>query len=97
MSLYYVNKVIKLLTHDENPAARRQWFEDPDVLLDRMELTPDERRALKQSDLAALYAMGAHPALLSPYMGLTDKGDPRTLMGRYLAIVKDLGHPSIAT
>lgn len=97
MSRYYVNKVVKLLVHDENPAARRQWFEDPDALLDRMDLTPEERRALKQPDVAALYAMGAHPALLPSYMGLTDKGDPRTLMARYLAIVNDLGHPSIAT
>ena len=97
MSLYAVNKVVKLLTHDENPTARRLWLERPEVLLEGMDLSAEERRALLQPDIAAIYSMGAHPALLPSFMAIRDKEGPATLMGRYLAIVKDLGHPSIAT
>lgn len=92
-----MNKVVKLITHSEDPTARRLWLERPEEVLAGMVLTPEERRALLLPDIAALYSMGAHPAILPPFMALKDKEGAGTLMTRYLAIVKDLGHPSIAT
>ncbi|MSQ26824.1 MAG: hypothetical protein EXR51_01630 [Dehalococcoidia bacterium] len=97
MSLYYVNKVVKLIVHTEDTVARRRWLERPEEVLEGMDLTPEERRALLLPDIAALYSMGAHPALLPPFMAVKDKEGPATLMARYLNIVSGLGHPSIAT
>ena len=97
MSLYYVDKVVKLITHSEDLTARRRWLERPEEVLQGMALTPEERRALLLPDIAALYRMGAHPALLPSFMALKDKEGSASLMARYLSLVKDLGHPSIAT
>jgi hypothetical protein len=39
----------------------------PDVNFDAYELTAEERRAIEEKDVGALYLMGLHPVLLNTY------------------------------
>jgi hypothetical protein len=62
MSLYQTNKVIYDMKMDE--AKARRFHADRAALLDEYELTEEERRALSEVDLAALYRAGVIPNLL---------------------------------
>jgi hypothetical protein len=64
MSLYETHKcVFDFLRAAENAEPD----ERPDVQVDGYDLTDEERRALKEKDVAALYLMGLHPVLLNTY------------------------------
>jgi len=39
----------------------------PPIAVDGYELTPDERRALVEGDVAALYDIGVHPVLINGF------------------------------
>ena len=62
MSLYQTNKVIYDMKMDE--AKARRFHDDRAALLAEYELTEEERRALGEVDLAALYGAGVIPNLL---------------------------------
>lgn len=62
MSIYQVCKALHhiYINRESTMAARAGDFS----LLDRYELTPEERAAIEQKDLVKLYGLGAHPILL---------------------------------
>jgi Aromatic-ring-opening dioxygenase LigAB, LigA subunit len=63
MSLYGIHKTLYLLQNDLD--FRELLRTEPARALADMPLTADERRALLEGDMAALYRMGAHTFLLS--------------------------------
>ena len=67
MSVYGVQKLLFRLNND--PAERRRFARERDVVLAEYPLTQDERRALAESDVGTLHLMGAHPLLLAPFAG----------------------------
>ncbi len=84
MSLYYVQKLFYDLLVD--PKVKQRFQSDPDQTLSDYKLAPEELRAIKSFDLAALYRMGAHPLLLRPFSGLKGMGMPE-----YLKAISGLG------
>ncbi len=65
MSLYAVQRTIFRMKKDH--AFAQSFQEDAASAVADAELTAEERRALVDGDLAALYRMGVHPLLLAPY------------------------------
>ena len=65
MSLYQVQKV--LFQTNNSPEMAELFKCDPVGFLDHYDLLPEERRALMEGDVGALYAMRAHPLLLAPF------------------------------
>ena len=63
MSLYGIHKTLYLLQNDLD--FRERLRTDPSGALEEMPLTDDERRALLEGDMAALYRMGTHTFLMS--------------------------------
>jgi hypothetical protein len=59
---YGLNKVLFELHHKPDDLA--SYNEDPEAYLDRYELTPRVRAAIKGNDVADLYLAGANPYLL---------------------------------
>lgn len=68
MSLYAVQKLIYQLNRD--PAIRTQYQRDFEGLLAGYELTDEERRAFRESDIGLLYVMGVNGQLLMHYAAL---------------------------
>ena len=68
MSLYAVQKLIYHLNRD--PVVRRHYEEDFEGLLAEYELTEEERRAFRESDIGMLYVMGVNGQLLMHYAAL---------------------------
>jgi hypothetical protein len=58
MSLYAVHSVCRAALNDEG--FRQALNADPVAALARFDLTPQERDALLQGDVTALYGLGAH-------------------------------------
>lgn len=73
MSWYGMNQAMAEL----HLAANREAFSsDPDAYLERFELTDDERRAVREKDVLALWDMGAQPYILRGFQrrtGITDE------------------------
>ena len=71
MSLYQVNKLLR----DVNCSAElaQRCTAEPDVLLQRYDLTQEERDAIKGWQVRKLYEMGANPLLLLTYSMATGK------------------------
>jgi Aromatic-ring-opening dioxygenase LigAB, LigA subunit len=63
MSLYGIHKVLYLLQNDL--AFRERLRTDPAAAIADFPLTEEERRALLDGDMAALYRMGVHTFLMS--------------------------------
>ncbi|HEY5271840.1 MAG TPA: hypothetical protein VIJ34_01255 [Acidimicrobiales bacterium] len=63
MTLYGVNKVSHLLQAD--PEFRDLMTTDPAAAIADLPLSDEERTAILDADVAALYQMGAHTFLLS--------------------------------
>jgi Aromatic-ring-opening dioxygenase LigAB, LigA subunit len=68
MSLYYLQKLIYQLNRDT--LVRKQYEENFDALLEGFELTPEERRAIREPDIGLLYVMGVNGQLLMHYAAL---------------------------
>jgi len=68
MSLYHVQKLIYQLNRD--PAVRKRYEENFDALLEDFELTPEERRAIREPDIGLLYVTGVNGQLLMHYAAL---------------------------
>jgi hypothetical protein len=69
MSTYAVNKLCRQIFHDET--LHDAITADPDGVLDRYDLTVEERRLLKAGEVGTLFELGCHPFLLGH---LTRKG-----------------------
>jgi len=63
MSLYGIHKTLWLLQNDLH--FRERLRSDPDAALSELPLTDEERQALLNRDMAALYRMGTHTFLMS--------------------------------
>lgn len=63
MSLYGVHKTLWLLQNDLD--FRERLRSEPEAALADMPLTEEERQALLNHDMAALYRMGTHTFLMS--------------------------------
>jgi len=68
MSLYAVQKLIYQLNRD--PRVRKQLQDDMDGLLGELELTEEERSAIRDPDIGLLYVMGVNGQLLMQYAAL---------------------------
>jgi len=84
MSLYYVQKLFYHLLVDAR--ARERFNTDCESMLADYKLQPEEVRAIKSVDVAALYRMGAHPLLLRPFSTIHGMGMPD-----YLKAISALG------
>ncbi len=63
MSLYGIHKTLYLLQNDLD--FRERMRTDPEGALAEMPLSDEERQALLNRDMAALYRMGTHTFLMS--------------------------------
>lgn len=68
MSLYYVQKLLYQLNRD--PAVRKRFSSDRELLLTEYELDDEERRAIVDGDVGLLYVMGVNGQLLMHYAAL---------------------------
>ena len=68
MSLYAVQKLIYQLNRE--PAIRRRYDEDFEALLAEYELSDEELKAFRESDIGLLYVMGVNGQLLMHYAAL---------------------------
>jgi len=59
---YLLNKVLFELHHKADDLAA--YRDDPEAYLDRYDLTPRARAAVRGNDVAGLYLVGANPYLL---------------------------------
>ena len=78
MSLYQVNKLLRDVNCSAALAQRCQT--EPDEVLHKYDLTPEEREALKGWQVRKLYDLGANPLLLLVYSMATGK-DIRAYVG----------------
>ena len=72
MSLYQLQKFLYELNRE--PALQEQHRADLPGLLDRYELTAEERRAIEAGDVGLIYVLGANGQLLMHYaafLGMT--------------------------
>src|SRR5262245_49236583 len=65
MSLYTTQKLLYQLNRD--PVVQERYRNDLDGLLDEYNLTADERRAFKTSDIGLLYVIGVNGQILMHY------------------------------
>ena len=65
MSLLEIHKMIYAIDMDD--ALRTEFLHDKESVLDRYQLTDEERVLLLNVDIAGLYRIGVHPMLLYHY------------------------------
>jgi hypothetical protein len=65
MSLYQMQKILFDMNRD--PLVQRQYHADLPALLDRYELTAEERSAVESRDIGLIYVLGANGQLLMHY------------------------------
>jgi Aromatic-ring-opening dioxygenase LigAB, LigA subunit len=65
MSLYQLQKFLYEINRD--PALQRDYRTDRRTLLERYELTPEERSALADGNIGLIYVLGANGQLLMHY------------------------------
>ena len=68
MSLYQVQKFLYQLNRDDE--AKRAFLTQPDTQLDRYELTPEERAAIRGGDIGLLYVLGVNGQILMHFAAL---------------------------
>jgi hypothetical protein len=74
VSLYQVQKLIQSVNRD--PDLRQRFLESRESLVDEFDLMDDERTALTDLKLHALYEMGVHPLLLRPFTIIHGVSEP---------------------
>ena len=62
MSLYYLQKFLYVINRD--PTTQHEFREQPNKVLDRFDLTPEERGAIQKGDIGLIYVLGANGQLL---------------------------------
>jgi hypothetical protein len=98
VSLYQLDKAIKLLTHNLDPVPFQRFVVDPAAYADGFELSEAERKALMEKDIGALYALGAQPFILQALgFRLGGETDFMAYFKKYVAIVAPHGHPNYET
>ncbi len=74
MSVYRVQKLIQSVNRDAQ--ARERFFENKDAYAKELGLTDDERLAVAELKINALYEMGVHPLLLRPFTIIHGVSEP---------------------
>ena len=100
MSKYEMDKVIWLLSSNEDPEPMERYLAEPDSILEGRDLTGEERKALRDCDIGELYRMGAQPFILMRWARLVAdaRGEkPDAFIARYIAEVTPHGHPDFST
>lgn len=74
MSAYQLQKMLR----DVNrlPPAREAYFKSPQEFVQKYELTDEERRAVVDFDIGALYRLGVHGLILRPFTLLHKVPEP---------------------
>ena len=65
MSLYQTQKFLYTLNRDQR--VQEEYRQNLAALLDRFELSPDERQALADGDIGFLYVLGVNGQILMHY------------------------------
>lgn len=68
MSLYQLQKFLYDINRD--PSVQQQYRSEPERLLDRYELTAEERGAIARGDVGLIYVLGANGQLLMHFAAL---------------------------
>ncbi len=74
MSLYQVQKLCRDVNRD--PACRERYLGDHAAFADGYGLSAEERLAVVELDIGALYAMGVHALLLRPFTIINGVSEP---------------------
>ena len=74
MSLYQIQKLIQTVNRDEK--LRDKFLESKNKLIKEFDLTIEEREALLELNIQALYKMGVHPLLLRPFTIIHGVSEP---------------------
>ncbi|WP_161141827.1 hypothetical protein [Propylenella binzhouense] len=74
MGAYSLNKVLRDI--NRNPGIREEFFKSKDSVLDRYDLTDEEKRAIRELDIGTLYRSGAHGLILRPFTLLHQVPEP---------------------
>lgn len=74
MSTYELNKLLRDV--NRNPAIRARYFADPADVAAGYDLSEEERRALIERDVRALYRLGVHGLILRPFTILHEISEP---------------------
>lgn len=83
MSLYALQKLIRLVDTQERP--RQRYFAAPEELIDEFDVSAEEKGALLAKDFGALYRIGVHGLLLRPFSilhGVSEKDYLAAIRGR---------------
>ena len=84
MSLYQVQKLVQAVNRDAE--SRTRFLESRESFAGEFELTDDEREALVNMRIHALYDMGVHPLLLRPFTIIHGVSEPD-----YLKAIRERG------
>jgi hypothetical protein len=68
MSLYNLQKFLYVINRD--PTAQQEFREQPNKVLDRFDLTPEERGAIQKGNIGLIYVLGANGQLLMHFAAL---------------------------
>ena len=89
MTLYHLSKLIyRLYVEGE---LRKRFREDPGAILDRFDLTEEEKRIVIEKDYVALYGLGVHPMLVAHYVSVT--GGERRFLEEDVPRLRPLRNP----
>lgn len=74
MSTYALNKLLRDVNRD--PGTRERFFKDAAAVAAGYDLTGEERRAVLDRDVTALYRFGVHGLILRPFTILHQMPEP---------------------
>jgi hypothetical protein len=77
MSAYALNKLLRDVNRD--PATRERFFNDAAAVAAGYDLSDEERRAVLERDVTALYRLGVHGLILRPFTILHQIPEPEYL------------------
>jgi hypothetical protein len=77
MSTYALSKLLREV--NRNPMTRARYFEDAAAVAADFDLTPEERKALLDKDIGALYRLGVHGLILRPFTLIHKMPEPEYL------------------
>lgn len=86
MSLYQLQKFLFDINRD--PATQRQYRDGLDALLERYDLTDEERGAIATRDLGLIYVLGANGQLVMHYAAFLGVPWPEYIAALRAGIVK---------
>lgn len=74
MSSYHLNKLLRDV--NQKPPLREAWFADREAFVAGYPLSDEERTAVLNMDIGALYRLGAHGLILRPFTLLHKMSEP---------------------